>query len=104
MVTDRYQHLEHHATVDQFVTSMIARELTVVGIDNLPGAQPIETPALPKNCGLGVGQEGPGLSPQVRDVAELVLSITQFGSTRSINAGVASGIAMHTWIRQHADL
>jgi len=104
MVTDRYQHLEHHATVDQFVTSMIARELTVVGIDNLPGAQPIETTALPKNCVLVFGQEGPGLSPQVRDVAELVLSITQFGSTRSINAGVASGIAMHTWIRQHADL
>jgi tRNA G18 (ribose-2'-O)-methylase SpoU len=104
MVTDRYQHLEHHATVDQFVTSMVARELTVVGIDNLPGAQPIETTALPKNCVLVFGQEGPGLSPQVRNVAELVLSITQFGSTRSINAGVASGIAMHTWIRQHADL
>ncbi len=104
MVTDRYQHLEHHATVDQFVTSMVARELTVVGIDNLPGAQPIETTRLPKNCVLVFGQEGPGLSPQVRNVAELVLSITQFGSTRSINAGVASGIAMHTWIRQHADL
>lgn len=104
MVTDRYQHLEHHATVDQFVTSMVARELTVVGIDNLPGAQPIETTRLPKNCVLVFGQEGPGLSPQDRNVAELVLSITQFGSTRSINAGVASGIAMHTWIRQHADL
>lgn len=104
MVTDRYQHLEHHATVDQFVTSMVARELTVVGIDNLPGAQPIETTALPKNCVLVFGQEGPGLSPQVRNVADLVLSITQFGSTRSINAGVASGIAMHTWIRQHADI
>ncbi|MDT7718155.1 MAG: hypothetical protein QOH09_4147, partial [Pseudonocardiales bacterium] len=24
--------------------------------------------------------------------------------TRSINAGVAAGIAMHAWIRQHADL
>jgi tRNA G18 (ribose-2'-O)-methylase SpoU len=32
------------------------------------------------------------------------VSIAQFGSTRSINAGVAAGIAMHTWIRQHADL
>ena len=50
------------------------------------------------------GQEGPGLSEPVRVAAELVCSITQFGSTRSINAGVASGIAMHTWIRQHADL
>ena len=34
--------------------------------------------------------------------ASVVCSIAQFGSTRSINAGVASGIAMHAWIRRHA--
>ncbi|SUZ67524.1 uncharacterized protein METZ01_LOCUS20378 [marine metagenome] len=102
MVTDRYQHLEHHQTVEDFVASMREREIAVVGVDNLPGAQPIETTALPRKCVLVFGQEGPGLSPEVRETAELVLSITQFGSTRSINAGVASGIAMHSWIRQHA--
>jgi tRNA G18 (ribose-2'-O)-methylase SpoU len=37
-------------------------------------------------------------------VAQMTVSIAQFGSTRSINAGVAAGIAMHTWVRQHADL
>ncbi|MEC7916092.1 MAG: RNA methyltransferase [Actinomycetota bacterium] len=104
MVTDRYQHLHHHATVEEFVATMVQQDLTVVGIDNLPGAQPIETTSLPEKCVLVFGQEGPGLSPLVRDMAELVLSITQFGSTRSINAGVASGIAMHAWIRQHAVL
>ena len=104
MVTDRYQHLEHHSTVEEFVEAMVANELTVVGIDNLPGAQPIETTPLPHRCVLVFGQEGPGLSPLVREMAELVLSISQFGSTRSINAGVASGIAMHTWIRQHASI
>ena len=102
MVTDRYQHLGHHQTVEDFVASMREREIAVVGVDNLPGAQPIETTALPRKCVLVFGQEGPGLSPEVRETAELVLSITQFGSTRSINAGVASGIAMHSWIRQHA--
>ena len=102
MVPDRYQHLEHHQTVEDFVASMREREIAVVGVDNLPGAQPIETTALPRKCVLVFGQEGPGLSPEVRETAELVLSITQFGSTRSINAGVASGIAMHSWIRQHA--
>ncbi|MEE3186665.1 MAG: RNA methyltransferase [Actinomycetota bacterium] len=102
MVTDRYQHLEHHQTVEDFIASMREREIAVVGVDNLPGAQPIETTALPRKCVLVFGQEGPGLSPEVRETAELVLSITQFGSTRSINAGVASGIAMHSWIRQHA--
>lgn len=102
MVTDRYQHLEHHLTVEDFVGSMGDRGISVVGVDNLTGAQPIETTALPRECVLVFGQEGPGLSREVREKAELVLSITQFGSTRSINAGVASGIAMHTWIRQHA--
>ena len=102
MVTDRYQHLEHHQTVGDFVASMRDRDIAVVGVDNLPGAQPIETTALPRKCVLVFGQEGPGLSVEVRETAELVLSLTQFGSTRSINAGVASGIAMHSWIRQHA--
>jgi tRNA G18 (ribose-2'-O)-methylase SpoU len=48
------------------------------------------------------GQEGPGLTPEAADAADLVVSIAQFGSTRSINAGVAAGIAMHAWIRSHA--
>ena len=76
--------------------------MTLLGIDNLPGALPIETAVLPRACLLLFGQEGPGLSEPARRAATSVLSIAQFGSTRSINAGVASGIAMHTWIRQHA--
>lgn len=102
MVTDRYQHVRHHPDVAGFVQEMGALELTVVGVDNLPGSVPIEHQQLPKRCVLVFGQEGPGLSAAVREAADLVVSISQFGSTRSINAGVASGIAMHTWVRQHA--
>ena len=76
-------------------------ELPVIGIDILPGAVPLETTVLPERCVLLFGQEGPGLSPAAREACDVVCSITQFGSTRSINAGVASGIAMHEWIRQH---
>ena len=101
MVTDRYQHVRHHDTIDALVDYARSLELAVIGIDNLPGAQPIETAVLPRACLLLFGQEGPGLSEPARRAATSVLSITQFGSTRSINAGVASGIAMHTWIRQH---
>jgi tRNA G18 (ribose-2'-O)-methylase SpoU len=57
---------------------------------------------LPRRCVLLFGQEGPGLSDAARAACSQVCSIAMFGSTRSINAGVASGIAMHTWIRQHA--
>ncbi len=102
MVTDRYQHVRHHPEVDDLVTWAAGEGLPLIGVDNLPGAVPIETVALPERCVLVFGQEGPGLSPAVRAAAPLVCSISQFGSTRSINAGVASGIAMHTWIRQHA--
>ncbi len=102
MVTDRYQHLFHHATVEDLVSWADAEGLPLVGIDNLPGATPLESANLPERCVLVFGQEGPGLSAAVRDAALVVCSIAQYGSTRSINAGVASGIAMHAWIRGHA--
>jgi tRNA G18 (ribose-2'-O)-methylase SpoU len=102
MVTDRYQHLTHHDTVEDLVAWAAAERLPIIGIDNLPGSVPIEGADLPERCVLLFGQEGPGLSPAARDACELVCSITQHGSTRSINAGVASGIAMHSWLLQHA--
>lgn len=104
MVTDRYQHIQHHPDCDAFVEAMGAAKLPIIGIDNLPGSVPLESVTLPRRCVLVFGQEGPGLSEQARAIASHVCSIAQFGSTRSINAGVASGIAMHAWIRQHASL
>lgn len=101
MVTDRYQHVRHHEAIEDLVSWAVDAEMPVVGIDILPGAVPLETTVLPERCVLLFGQEGPGLSPAAREACEVVCSITQFGSTRSINAGVASGIAMHEWIRQH---
>ncbi|MQA15776.1 MAG: RNA methyltransferase [Pseudonocardiaceae bacterium] len=103
MVTDRYQHLRHHDDVPGLLAHAAAHELTVVGVDNAPGAQPLESAALPRRCMLVFGQEGPGLSDRARAGSALTLSIAQYGSTRSINAGVAAGVVMHTWIRQHAD-
>ena len=104
MVTDRYQHLEHHTDVAALVEWAKARELPIVAIDNTPGCVPLETAELPERCLLLFGQEGPGVTQDAQDAAVMTCSIAQFGSTRSINAGVAAGIAMHAWIRQHADL
>jgi tRNA G18 (ribose-2'-O)-methylase SpoU len=101
MVTDRYQHVVHHPTVADLVGWARTADLAVVGVDNLPGSVPLEGPVLPERCVLLFGQEGPGLSEAARAAADVVCSIAQFGSTRSINAGVASGIAMHAWVRQH---
>jgi tRNA G18 (ribose-2'-O)-methylase SpoU len=102
MVTDRYQHLRHHETIADFVAWARGAGLPVIGIDNLPGSRPIENAHLPRRCVMLFGQEGPGLSAAARAACDQILHITQYGSTRSINAGVASGIAMHAWIRQYA--
>lgn len=102
MVTDRYQHLKHLPEIDDLTGYASDNGLTIVGIDNTAGSQPIETAVLPRRTLFLFGQEGPGLTERAHDVAALTLSIAQFGSTRSINAGVAAGIAMHTWVRQHA--
>jgi tRNA G18 (ribose-2'-O)-methylase SpoU len=102
MVTDRYQHIRHHASIEDLAGWARANTLPIIGVDNLPGAVPIETFALPERGLLLFGQEGPGLSAAAQRAAAVVCSIAQFGSTRSINAGVAAGIAMHAWVRRYA--
>ncbi len=102
MMTEVYQHVRHHPDAAALARWAEGEGLPIVGIDNLPGAAPIDAAPLPRACVLLFGQEGPGLSPQARASVDVVLSIRQFGSTRSINAGAASAIAMHEWIRRHA--
>ena len=102
MVTDRYQHVLHHADVAAFVEWARAENLPIIAIDNLPGSVLMETFSFPERCVLLFGQEGPGLSPEAVAAGDALVEISQFGSTRSINASAAAAIAMHSWIRQHA--
>jgi HAD superfamily hydrolase (TIGR01509 family) len=97
MATDRYLTVTHHPTVEAFARWAVAADLPLVGIDNVPGAVPLEVAALPSPCVLVFGQEGPGLSEPMQAACDQVREITQHGSTRSLNAGVASGIALHWW-------
>jgi tRNA G18 (ribose-2'-O)-methylase SpoU len=103
MVTDRYQHIRHVPSAADLATYAAEAGYQIVAIDNLPGSVPLETFTLPVNALLLFGQEGTGLTSEARAAASAVCSIAQYGSTRSINAGVAAGIAMHAWIRRHAD-
>ena len=104
MVTDRYQRLAHHETTADLLELAAGAGLAVIAVDNVPGAVPLEHTALPRDCLLVFGQEGPGITDDARRGAAATVSIAQFGSTRSINAAVAAGIAMHAWIARHADL
>jgi tRNA G18 (ribose-2'-O)-methylase SpoU len=101
MVTDRYQHVRHHEDAAGLAAWAAEHDLPLIGIDNLPGAVPLETADLPRSCILMFGQEGDGLTPMAWESCSAVLSIAQFGSTRSINVGAAAAIAMHAWVRRH---
>jgi len=102
MVTDRYQHVVHHDTVAELVAWARGAGIPIIAIDNVPGSVIIETFEFPKACVLLFGQEGPGISAEAIEAADAVVEISQFGSTRSINASAAAAVAMHVWITQHA--
>lgn len=99
MVTDRYQHVVHHDTIDAFVAAARAGGQTIVGVDNVPGSVEVSGFAFPERCILLFGQEGPGLTDEALRAADAVVEIRQFGSTRSLNAGAAAAIVMHEWVR-----
>ena len=104
MVTDRYQHVEHRETVADLVAWAQAEGIPIIAIDNVPGCVPLETFEWPERCVMLFGQEGPGLSAEAIEAAEVVVEITQYGSTRSINASAAAAVSMHNWVMQHSTL
>ena len=104
MVTDRYQHVRYHPDVAAFLDAMREDGRPVVAIDNTPGATMLESTELPERCVFLFGQEGPGLTDEAVSGADGHLEITQFGSTRSINASAAAAIVMHSWVVRHAEL
>jgi tRNA G18 (ribose-2'-O)-methylase SpoU len=97
MVTDRYLHLHHHQTVTEFAEWLSRERYVSIGVDNLPNAVPLESFDLPERVCLVFGSEGPGLTDEVLSVCQGLVAITQYGSTRSLNAGAAAAIAMYAW-------
>jgi tRNA G18 (ribose-2'-O)-methylase SpoU len=102
MVTDRYLQISHHASVADFADRVSSAGYVVVGVDNLPGAQPLETYQLPQRTCLAFGSEGPGLTDDLLAICTDLVAITQYGSTRSLNAGAAAAIAMYHWAMRWA--
>jgi tRNA G18 (ribose-2'-O)-methylase SpoU len=97
MVTDRYLAVSHHEGVDDFAGWLAESGYAAVGVDNLPGAVPLEATELPERVCLVFGSEGPGLTEELVAVCSSLVAITQYGSTRSLNAGAAAAIAMYHW-------
>ena len=109
LMTELYQHVVHHPSIDTMVDDLRDEAgrsgipmPRLIAIDNVPGAVPIETYDFPDRCLMIFGAEGLGLSQKALDLADDVVYISQFGSVRSINAGAAAAVAMHSWIAQRA--
>jgi tRNA G18 (ribose-2'-O)-methylase SpoU len=101
MVTDKYLTVIHHPTVADFKNWCDEHKVAIIGIDNVDVSTPIESAVFPRECVLFLGQEGAGMSEEAVAVCEQVLAISQYGSTRSMNASAAGAIAMYAWAMQH---
>lgn len=99
MVTDKYMNIEYHPTVADFISATAGK--AIIGIDNIEGSRPLGEIGLPENAVLVFGSEGDGLSDEMITRCQSLVAIEQFGSTRSVNVGVASGIAMYAWVQQY---
>lgn len=101
MVTDKYLTVIHHTSVSEFKSWCDDHSLPIIGIDNIEGSMPIESAHIPRECVMFFGQEGAGMSEEGIKACSKLLAITQYGSTRSINASAAGAIAMYAWAMQH---
>ena len=101
MATEKYLEVHHHTNIASFMAWVHKQKLAVIGIDNIATSMPLHTVTLPEACVFVFGQEGPGLSDEMQAECETIVAIEQFGSTRSINVGVASGIILYQWVQSH---
>ncbi len=101
MVTDLYMNILYHDDIAAFKAAMDKESREIIAVDIVPEAKELSKSTLPEKSVLVFGAEGPGLSKELLKVADQIVMIEQFGSTRSINVGVAAGVAMYAWAQQH---
>lgn len=101
MVTDKYLHIDHFATVDEFVDDAHARGMKIIAVDNnRPEPKALQKTQISANSILVFGSESDGISQELLDKSDGAFYIEQLGSTRSINVGCASAVAMYEAVRQ----
>lgn len=99
--THHYSRLQHHRSTSAFIEQAKGNNYTILAVDNVDGAKSIETYDLPEMSMFVFGEESNGITDQMREAADDLIYIKQYGSVRSLNAGVASGIVMYEWVKQH---
>lgn len=100
MMTDKYLSMEYHASPAVFSSEMKQRRKYLYALENNTSSTSLYKVEFKKNAVIMVGQENDGISEELLKCSDEVISIDQLGSTRSLNVGVAAGIAMFEWARQ----
>lgn len=100
MCTDKYIEVCHHASLEDFLKTQENREIVAIE-NNTPRALPLHDKEFTQPTTLIFGSENNGISDELLAAAADVRYIESFGSTRSVNVGVASGIAMYAWALQN---
>lgn len=80
-------------TIDDLVK--LQEKYVIVGVDNVPGSRSIHNYRWPHNTLMVFGEEGVGLTPAMQSFCKDIVEIPMYGSVRSLNCGVASGIVMY---------
>jgi tRNA G18 (ribose-2'-O)-methylase SpoU len=96
--TYNYVDLKFLASVDELIA--LKDKYVIVGIDNVPGSVSLSTYRWRPNTLMVFGEEGVGLTPAMQSFCTDIVEIPMFGSVRSLNCGVASGIVMHSFVQQ----
>ena len=101
MATEKYLSVFHHPTIDLFLAWTKENKKEIIGIDNIEGSVSLMNYSFPENPILIFGQEGPGLSEEMKTHCSALVAIEQYGSTRSVNVGAAAAIIMYEWVRRY---
>mgnify|MGYP000871840064 FL=1 len=101
MKTEAYMNIFHHETVMEFIDWAKQNNLKLIAVDNQKGSKKLNEIELEKGSILVFGNESDGLSKEMVEACKEMVAIEQFGSTRSVNVGVASGILMYEFVRQN---
>jgi len=92
-----YENIVHLPDADALAIHLRECGQTLVCLEDAPGAVPLPEFEWPERPLIALGQEGPGMPEELLAAAAHAVVIPQFGSMRSINVGVAAGIAMYDW-------
>jgi tRNA G18 (ribose-2'-O)-methylase SpoU len=86
----------------KFTEKLDLGDAIVVGVDNIPNAQPLETFKWDYNRHtiLAFGEENRGLLKEIQSICHNIVYIKQYGSIRSLNLGCASAITMFDYCQK----